>query len=792
MMLLPRLLVVCWIALGSAAVRGADVATGERIYRQKCADCHGAQGEGVEGKYRDALYGDWALPKLTRYIAKNMPEDDPETLSAAEADAVSAYVFEAFYSRAAQARLRPARVELAHLTNQQYANAIADVIAGLGPARATGAAEEKAEPGLRAYYFSVAQRGRFDPSKIVWTGVDRAAELTVAEGAPGWERVGQYFEQFSAQWRGAVLAEETGEYEFVVRTPNSVRFWINAEFVAGDAALDVNVNRPDEPDHRVTVRLLGGREYPIGIDYWALPGKVGGPPPSIELRWKPPHGVERRIPARNLSTATVRPTFVVQTRFPAGDSSRGYERAGALSKELDAATTSAAFEVANFLARRMDRLAGTRDGDPQRLQKVARLAERFVAGAFRRPLTGDEKQRFVAEKFAGVAVGGDVDGAFKKVVLLALKAPQFLYAELPTTAADGGRGLGAHVIAGRLSWGLWDSVPDAALLRAATAGNLGTKAGARAEAERMLKDPRARAKLREFFAHWLQMRFVESVEKDPTLFPEFSPELIEDLRTSLALFLDEVAWSARSDFRELLRSEALWVNARLAAFYGLPEAARGGATPEEFVRVTAGDQRRAGVLTHPYLLAAFSYKATTSPIHRGVFLTRSVAGRALKSPPIAVAFDETEFSPEMTMRQKVEKLTRGEACQGCHAVINPLGFSLEWFDAAGRFRRAENGRAIDAVSEYLTDEGERVRLGEPRDVAEFALGNEQAQLGLVEALFHQMVKQPVLAFGPEALPRLREGFVASGYNLQRLLVEIVLVSAWHGVEPARAMNTPEF
>ncbi len=770
----PRLL-----ALLLAPLPVAAAIDGAAIYRQKCADCHGGKGEGVEGKYRDELYGDWALPKLTRYIAKTMPEDDPETLSEAEATAVSRYVFEAFYSREAQQRNRPARIELARLTNRQYASTVADLVGrfvGSGESP-VGAGEQR---GLNAVYFGAAQRGRFENSHIIHTGLDPKVEFAFAPGSADRERVAN-LDHFSMQWRGAVRAEETGDYEFVVRTPNSFRFWINRELTPAEASLDINVSRPDDPDHRVTVRLLGGRWYPIAIDYWALPGKVGAPPPAIALRWKPPHGVERPIPARNLAPLKVRPTFVIATRFPPDDSSLGYERSGPVSKAWDEATTSAAFEVANFVTRHLDRLARTQARDPERRRKIGVFLEAFAAAAFRRPLTPEEKARYIG---AWLTADGDVEGAARRVVLLVLKSPPFLYTELPADAASNRPP--ASTIAARLGLGLWDSLPDAALERAAGTPAFATAAGVRAEAVRMLRDDRARAKLREFFHHWLQLRFVEDFAKDPKEFPGFDDELVEDLRTSLDLMLDHAAWGdARADFRQLLRSETIFANRRIAAFYGLPAPAG-----DEFVALALPDGRRAGVLTHPYVLAAFSYKNSTSPIHRGVFLTRSIAGRALKSPPIAVAFDDTEFTPEMTMREKVVKLTRAENCQGCHAVINPLGFSLEWFDAVGRFRTQEKGRPIDALSEYLTDEGARVQLGTPRDVAEFAIGNEQASQRFVEQLFHHVVKQPVMAFGPDALPRLRESFVASGYNLQTLLVEIATLSARRGLDPALATHSP--
>src|SRR5438445_12677173 len=116
------------------------------------------------------------------------------------------------------------------------------------------------------------------------------------------------------------------------------------------------------------------------------------------------------------------------------------------------------------------------------------------------------------------------------------------------------------------------------------------------------------------------------------------------------------------------------MNNRLAEFYGLNTNAT-----DDFVKVTDDSQKRSGVLTHPCLLAAFSYQKLTSPIHRGVFLTRNIVGRGLRPPPMAMTFKDADFGPNLTMREKVSQLTRPEACQGCHSVINPLRFSLEQF-----------------------------------------------------------------------------------------------------------------
>jgi hypothetical protein len=410
------------------------------------------------------------------------------------------------------------------------------------------------------------------------------------------------------------------------------------------------------------------------------------------------------------------------------------------------------------------------------VEKLQAFSEKFVTTALRRPLTPEQRQVYIERQFEAAKA----EEAVKRVVLLALKSPRFLYLGLEKDSPDD------YEVASRLSYGLWDSLPDGELLKAASAGALRTEDQLRNQCARMLQDARTRAKLHQFMEHWLQMNHVEDLSKDAQLYKGFTPEVIADLRVSLNLFLDDVVWGDTSDYRQLLLADYLFVNQRLARFYGLsfPETN----APRDFVKAPADPSQRCGVLTHPYLLATFSYQKTSSPIHRGVFLTRNIVGRALKMPPIAVAFNEAEFKPNMTMREKVTQLTRSEACQTCHSVINPLGFSLENFDAVGRFRSKENDRAIDAVSEYVTDDGSAVRLAGPRDVAKFAVESEHAQNAFIEQLFHHIVKQPMLAYGADAQGRLRKTFAGSQYNIRSLVTEIAALSAQMGVQEKATKN----
>lgn len=747
---------MCLLVGGHELIGAEPNKRGREVFRQQCVKCHGRNGEGVKDKYDDALVGDWSIEKLTRYIDRNMPEDAPEKCKGADAEAVARYINDTFYSREARLRNHPPRIELVRLTNRQYLNTVADLIKHFtGRDKPVGG-----ERGLRASYYG---SRNFNRGSKAFERVDRQVNFDFGEAFP--DQVPEGTNGFSMQWRGSLIADETGDYEFILKTPNGARLWLNDD---DQTLIDAWVASGEMDEYKATLRLIGGRVYPLRLDCFKYKEKLA----AISLQWKPPHGVQEPIPARNLSTANVTPTLVITTPFPPDDSSVGYERGVSVSKAWDEAATQAAIEVANHVVQQLDKFSGSKPGDTNRMTRVAAFCAEFVATAFRRPLTEAQKRLFVSSQFRK---GGKAEEAVKRVVLLTLKSPRFLYLGLEDTERTDD-----FAIAGRLSFNLWDSLPDAELTKAASEGRLGTREQVVQHANRMLDDPRTRAKAQYFLRRWLQMDHVENLSKDDKLYPGFTPEIIANLRTSLDVFLADAVWSDSSDYRTLLLADYLYVNDRLAEFYGveIPQSGSG----DDFVRVPFNPKERAGVVTHPYLLAAFSYQKSTSPIHRGVFLTRNIVGRALKSPPMAMTFKDEDFAPNLTMREKVAQLTRSDACQACHSVINPLGFSLEHYDAVGRFRTREGERPIDASSDYTTDDGETVRLTGARDLAQFAAGSEQAQNAFIEQLFNQVVKQPMLAYGPDVLNHLRQSFAASGFNVKKLLVEIATISALQGVE----------
>jgi hypothetical protein len=773
-------------ALTLACPAVADGPTGEQIYQKKCAACHGAAGEGVKEKYPYPLVGQKTLRSLTRYIVKSMPDDAPGTCTGEEAERVAAFVYERFYSRAAQARNAPPRIELARLTVRQYRNAVADLIGGF-----RGAGTWGDRRGLKAEYFN---SRRLRPSDRALERIDPEVKFDFGIASPD-GAIDPH--EFSIRWEGSVLAPETGEYQFIVRSDQAIRLWVND---TNKPLIDATVKSSTDTEHKASLVLLGGRAYALRLEFSkAKQGvqdkKAKEKPPgpaSVALWWQPPKRAAEVIPTRYLSPNRFPATFVVQAAFPPDDRSLGWERGTTISKAWDEATTEAALETAAYVIDHLDELAGLEainraaryeSGDPSRLnpnspgeakavadrpRKLREFCRQFAERAFRRPLTAEQQRFFIDRQFEQAR---EPELAVKRVVLLVLKSPRFLYREV-------GGGPDAYDVAARLSFALWDSLPDRELLDAAAAGRLTTREQVARQTERMLTDLRARAKMREFFLRWLNVDPVPDLAKAPNRFPDFDLAAASDLRSSLELFLDDVLWSEASDFRQLLLSESLYLNGRLSRLYG-------GGLPADapFQKVTLEPGKRAGILTHPYLLATFAYTAESSPIHRGVFLARNVLGQTLRPPPEAFAPLPAESHPELTTRERVALQTRPQACVVCHGMINPLGFTLENFDAVGRFRDQERGKPIDSSGSYLTRTGELVKFGGVRDLAKFLAASDEVHDAFVEHLFHHLVQQPVRAFGPDRAADLRRSFVGSGFHVRKLVVEIVATAALTARKP---------
>jgi hypothetical protein len=728
---------------------------GEVVYRQDCMSCHGPVGEGVAGKSDEPLVGEKSIASLAKYIAREMPEDDPGTLSLADATASAEYIHKAFYSGEARARNHPPRIELAHLTVRQYRESIADLLASLRNATST-----TETGGLAGTYRERPERDpkmpdRNRPEVTFKQHVDPVIDFDFGEKAP---EKGTFAAQFSINWSGSVHVPDTGEYEFRVTSPNGVRLYVNApeNGTEKNALIDIWVSSAMTRSVQAPIFLLGGRSYPLKLEFFKYKDKTA----ALRLEWRPPGGAWTVIPRTNLSPKSSSPVSVISVPLPPDDGSIGYERGASVSREWTEAIAKGALQVSGMIGPHLFVLAGTKADAPDRGEKLKAFSLRFAQMAYRRPLTEEQKADLVAIYAAAVAP----EVAAKRAFIFTLSNPAFLYP-----------GIGPqddYAVASRLALTLWDSIPDAALLKAAAAGQLKDAAQVRLQAQRMMKDPRAKSKMRDFLHHWLHVEEGAEIAKDQKEYPGFDQGVVMDLRTSLDLFAESIVWSESSDYRQLLLSDTILMNERLAKFYGQKVEPGAGFQP---VKMDA--DQRGGVLTHPYLLATFSYTKSSSPIHRGVFVTRNILGLMLKPPPMAIAFMDDKFDPSFTMREKVTELTSKPACMSCHVTINPLGFSFERFDAVGRVRTTDNLKPVDPTSDYTTSDGNVIKLTGARDVAIHAAESLSGQTGFVRNLFQEMVKQPPAAYSPELLGQLTQKFRADNFHVRNLAVEVAVVAA---------------
>lgn len=356
------------------------------------------------------------------------------------------------------------------------------------------------------------------------------------------------------------------------------------------------------------------------------------------------------------------------------------------------------------------------------------FVERFGSRAFRRPLTPDERDRYsrLFEAGAELYPGGEaVSDGVRAVVETVLQSPKFLYrVELSEAAplADGTLPLDAYELATRLSYFLWNTTPDDALLSSAASGRLETLEQIRAAAERLLADPRAADTVQRFHGQWLQAGRFSNASADRASFPRFTDAAVAGLGRELDAFVRDIFENQRPPL-DLLTASFTYVDRHLAPLYGLT-----GEFGDELERVELDPSERAGVLTQLGFLASHAHATATSPIHRGVFVQRQVLCNVVPAPPGNIDLTLPPFDESIrTTRDQVTVHTSKEGCSNCHAtVINPAGFAFEHYDPTGAYRNEERETPIDASGELQVD-GSVVRFDDAVGLMQALAASEQVR-----------------------------------------------------------------
>ncbi len=325
---------------------------------------------------------------------------------------------------------------------------------------------------------------------------------------------------------------------------------------------------------------------------------------------------------------------------------------------------------------------------------ASKLLSAVVRRAFRRDVTPANVRPFLATYTAARQKRGfeaSIAAALRDVLL----APDFLFRlEFDPRGAEPGN---AHPVsdfelASRLSFFLWSSIPDDALLDAASSGELRETGGLDREVLRMLADPRAATLAVNFAAQWLGLRGLEEFQPDGEIYPDFDPALAAAFRQETRLFIRSVIRENRGVL-DLLGADYTYLNERLALNYGIS-----GVVGPGFRRVSlAGNTERGGLLGQGSILMVTSHATKTSPVLRGKWVLDNLLNSPPPPPPANVpALDESPADGrKLTTREQVERHRADPGCASCHARIDPLGFALENFDVIGRWRTQDEGESID-------------------------------------------------------------------------------------------------
>lgn len=412
-------------------------------------------------------------------------------------------------------------------------------------------------------------------------------------------------------------------------------------------------------------------------------------------------------------------------------------------------------------------------------EAAQKFVQHFGLRAFRRPLADEEVQLYTDLLLAEAGRTKDfLDGA-GIVIEAMLQSPHFLF------RIERGGDTAQYEIASRLSYFLWDTMPDDAQLAAAAKGELDTPRQVELAARRMLDDPRAKPAFDEFLAQWLRFDNVLSATRDRRRFREFNSELAAAMVEETSRLFEHLVWRDQN-FMEFFTANYTFVNTDLARLYGLPEPA------DEFAKVEYPESSaRSGVLGHGSFLVSTSKPAETSPTARGLFVRNHFLGHEVPPPPPGVDTtlpNITEDQP-LTQRQRLEIHLNNESCAGCHRLIDPIGLAFEQYNAIGAFQQKmslrfgsrgdeSRGRQPTMIELDLDTAGfiqgmENSEFSTPQQLGKLLAESNACQRSIVKQLFRYAFGREETALDQPVIEGLLEKFRASGYRFKELVIALV-------------------
>jgi hypothetical protein len=402
----------------------------------------------------------------------------------------------------------------------------------------------------------------------------------------------------------------------------------------------------------------------------------------------------------------------------------------------------------------------------------------FGQRVFRRPLSSEEVTRYLA-LFAPALTGGSFDKGMELVMRTMLSSVHFLYrSEMGEKAPDGSYRLTPYEVAGALSYFLWGTTPDDELLEAARSGALGDNArpdGFEASARRLIDDGRSRPAVVAFFRQWLGTDGFLFTNKDSAIYPSFDDAVRRAMVEEQDAFVSFAVFEGTGKFPELYNADYVFASLPLARFYGLTG---GGATPQKLPgRSTPAAGPRGGLLLLGSVLGMHAHPNESSPVRRGLFVRNRLLCQTLPAPPEDLNIMPPGLDPTLTTRVRFARHSTDDLCKGCHRYIDDVGFGFERYDGVGAYRSEENGQPIDASGKLLGIEDlnadTSMTFDGPAELAALLAASPNAQACLSRQLFRYARGGEDGGRDSCAINQLQARFVESGFDIRRLLLEVV-------------------
>ncbi len=330
----------------------------------------------------------------------------------------------------------------------------------------------------------------------------------------------------------------------------------------------------------------------------------------------------------------------------------------------------------------------------EELPCARKILSALARTAFRRPVTDTDLETMLSFYQRGRNQNTSFDAGIESALQFILASPEFLFrieADPAGAAAGSNYRVDDLALASRLSFFLWSSIPDEALLNLAAQKKLHEPAVLEQQVKRMLADPKADALIANFAEQWLFLRNLKSSAPNLDAFPDFDDNLRQSMKQETEMFFGSILREDRS-VMDLLNADYTFLNERLARHYGIS-----GVYGSQFRRVHVEDENRRGLLGQASILTVTSYAARTSPVQRGKWILTNILGVPPTPPPpnVPELKDNGDDSKPLSVRERMELHRSDAVCAGCHKVMDPIGFALENFDAIGRWRTVDDGAAID-------------------------------------------------------------------------------------------------